>query len=172
MTEIIPVFTSRAVDKDLYFLELMRLKDWPAHLRGLSRHFGLFLAWDASAVPDETVLTIARRTVEQGLAYLCTWGPDCLRVHDLFDTVMVEKDPKPTGESVIMSTWHSDEPLDEALWYFMYSALPADDYSSTCQSWVVVAVDHTEWAAHIRRRLADPKRFSLDVLAADTDENS
>ncbi len=175
MTEIIPVVTARVDDEDerdkeFYFLELLRLEDWPAELQGLSPHFGLFLACDASAVPDETVLTVAREAIGQGLSYLCAWGPDCGRVHDLFDNAAVEKDPNPTEDSVIMTTWHWDDTLDEALWFFVYSAWPAPDYESTCGSWLAVAMGSPEWSSQILARLADLQGLCADVVGDGDDE--
>jgi hypothetical protein len=172
MAEIVRVVTT-CVDsdkeKDLYFLELLRLDDWPTELRGLSPHFALFLACDASAVPDEAILMIARRTVEQGLAYLCAWGPECGRVHDLFDVACDERDPKPTDESVIITTWHSDDTLDEALWFFIHTAWPAADYEPNCQSWLAVAVGWPEWSSQILSRLADLQGLCTDVVGDDED---
>ena len=70
------------------------------------RHFVLFLAWDARGVPDPTVIQLARALVLKGLAYVVTWGPDCERVHDLFDAVDIELNPESNmgSDTVIMST--------------------------------------------------------------------
>jgi hypothetical protein len=42
-------------------------------------------------------------------------GPDCERVHDIIDEVIVNRNPGETDEDVIMTTWHDDEALNEAL---------------------------------------------------------
>src|SRR5204863_7572025 len=97
------------------------------------RHFVLFLAWDSSDTPDETILKLARSLIPRGLVYIVAWGPDCERVHDLFDDVDVESnlDSTDTADTVIMSTWHTNDSLAEALRFSLHSAYPAEAYEST-----------------------------------------
>lgn len=121
-------------------------------------HFVLFLAWDARQVSDDDILTVARRLVRAGLAYIIAWGPDCERVHDLFDVVDIEENPEsnaPDSETVIISTWHDSEPLEEALWFAIHSAYPAPPYDTTWRATIVAAVGSAEWATATRRYLAD-----------------
>ena len=61
--------------------------------------------------------------LEQGIAYLCVWGTDCERVHDLFDLERMPDEPK---GRVVMTTWHSKESLSEALWFFANCVEPDD----------------------------------------------
>jgi hypothetical protein len=56
--------------------------------------FVLFLAWDARGVPDETIFTLAQRLVRAGLSYIVAWGPDCERVHDVFDDAAIVENPE------------------------------------------------------------------------------
>ena len=58
---------------------------------------------------------IANWALDQGAVYVCVWGPDCERVHDIIDEVIVNRNPGETDEDVIMTTWHDDEALNEAL---------------------------------------------------------
>ena len=65
---------------------------------------------------------------------LCSWEEDCERVHDLFDSVIVESDPNETEDSVIMTMWLEKESLDEVLWHFLYVSFPANDYRQDCKA--------------------------------------
>jgi len=134
-------------------MPLKQLNLWPEHIVLPSRHFGVLLLCNGKLIPDSEVFTVAKAMTKQGLAYLCVWGPGCERIHDLFDEVIVEaefsegsikKDP------VIMTTWH-DEPLADAVWYFLYSTVGAGDYAKTCQSWIVVPIERADWAETARR---------------------
>ena len=117
--------TNQITERHQFFLDLSRLGDWPKQLALPSRYFGLFLACDARAISDEAIVEVAGSLIEQGIVYLCSWGPDCERVHDLFDSVIVERNPNETEKSVILTTWHDGESLDEALWHFLNVAFPA-----------------------------------------------
>lgn len=119
-----------------------------------SANFGLFLALDARGLSDEGIRQAARRLVSKGLVYLCVWGPDCERVHDLFDDVEAEKEPTSSPkigiDDVIMTTWHSDESLSEALWFFMHCAFPAQDFEATCKDWIMAPIENADWEQTIR----------------------
>jgi hypothetical protein len=121
------------------------------------RHFVLFLAWDALGVSEDAVVQLARELVRKGLAYLVAWGPDCERVHDLFDSVDVElnSDSNIGPETVIMSTWHDKEPLTEALWFSLNTAYPAPPYNETAVATIAVAIGNAAWGAAIHGYLAD-----------------
>ena len=76
--------------------------------------------------------------------YLSAWGPECERVHDCFDIPYLKGNwtgnPEDTCDTTIMTTWHSDEPLSEALWFFANSAFPAQAFEKTCRQWVIGGV--------------------------------
>ena len=121
-------------------------------------HFVLFLAWDARGVPDQTVISFARSLVRSGLAYIVAWGPDCERVHDLFDEVDIQENPEsnaPGTDTVIMSTWHDTQPLEEALWFSLHSAYPASPYDRSTTATIAAAIASPAWGASIHRYLQD-----------------
>ena len=139
-------------DKLIYYMPLEQLNFWPESLSLPSRHFGVLLVCDGKVIPNSVVLTIAKAMTNQGLAYLCTWGPDCERIHDLFDEAIVDiecSEGSINTDSVIMTTWH-DEPMEDAVWYFLYSTLGAGDYAKTCQSWIVVPIESADWVEKAR----------------------
>jgi hypothetical protein len=74
------------------------------------------------------------------------WGIDCSRVHDLFDS---ERDPDETDECIVVTTWHADEPITEAVCYFDLCAYPAADFEHDCTDWVAIAVGNAQWKDEI-----------------------
>ena len=129
------------------------LANLPSIVTPTSRYFALFLAMDARGIRDIAILDLARAMLKKGLACLCSWGPGCERVHDLFDEAMWPEIPNPTDGNVIMTTWHSNEPLKYALWYFAHAAFAAEDYSQTCTDWVAGCVGNPEWEQTIKKKL-------------------
>ena len=110
----------------------------------------LLLALDASGIGDERVSAIAKALISRGLAGISVWGPDCSRVHDLFD---LERDPDETDERVMVTTWHADEPLSEAVCYFDLCAYPSLDFEHNCRDWIAIAVHDQRWEAEMRTAL-------------------
>ncbi len=126
------------------------ITELPSVLEDVSPHFMLFLAVDATDVSDEVLRNIARKLLDHGLAGLSVWGKDCSRVHDQFD---VERNSDEPDGCVVETTWHDDEPLEEALWSFANVAYPDDCYARDCNDWVAVAVGSGAWEATIRDEL-------------------
>jgi len=120
--------------------------------------FVLFLAWDARGVPDETIFALAQRLIRAGLSYIVAWGPDCERVHDVFDDADITENPEsntPETSTVIMSTWHNDESIEQPLWFALYNACPAGSYESTTVSTVAAVVANEPWAKAVHAYLDD-----------------
>jgi len=157
-------------ERQLYFLELPDLSALSASLHLSSRYFNMLLACDARHIPGDVVAEAAASLIGQGLVYICSWGADCARVESVFDEVIVERNPGETERSVIMSTQHDEESLDEALWYLLHVAFPAGDYEEHCKAEVVAVVDNKEWAAQIRARLADRDALSRDVIGKEMND--
>ena len=66
-------------------------------------------------------------------------------------------------ESVVMTTWHSDESLAEAFWYFLYCTYPDEAYADTCKSAIAVTVGNSSWGEEIKTWLNDSKLLNREV---------
>ncbi|HEY5029677.1 MAG TPA: hypothetical protein VIK39_14800 [Candidatus Angelobacter sp.] len=79
------------------------------------------------------------------------------------DEVVVEDDlgdrrfAAPTAKDVVMTTWHDDETLEEALEFFATSAVPTDGYAANSGYRLVMCVGNPEWAMVARRFLKAAK---------------
>jgi len=133
----------------LVLVHVDALDDWPHDLQRAG-HFILVLALDARPLSDETITAYGTRVLKQGVVCLCAWGPDCERVHDLFDDLRV--DDQETDDRCLMTSWHADETLAEAIEYGLFPAL-ASDYYETCHTVVVATVANHDWANEARRVL-------------------
>lgn len=155
------------LERDVYLARLKHLSDWPAELAEPKPHFVVFLAMDATEASSEEIANAARKLLSQGMVYVCVWGPDCERVHDTFDRVAVE-----TGhidDATLMSSWHSDEDLEDALWSSLFTAVPGDAFIDSCKALVAVVVGKMNWADDIAAALSDVDQFNHRVLAREGD---
>jgi hypothetical protein len=118
-------------------------------------HFGLFVAMSANGVADESILQGAKQLLSKGLACLCTWGPDCERVHDRFDVAARDINSELSGDDVIMTTWHADVTMEEALWFFVRVAFVTKKFEKTCQDWIIAPISSPEWEQLFRSKIAE-----------------
>src|SRR5262245_58549337 len=83
-----PEPTRAGVGRDLYFLHVAGAAALTP-FRLTTRDCVCLLVWDASRESNWTVHRVAELILASGCKYLCAWGPDCERVHDIFDEVIV-----------------------------------------------------------------------------------
>jgi hypothetical protein len=136
--------------KSLHLCSSESIADLATVVCTTSQHFGLLIAFDARGVEWEAIESVAEKLIGKGLVYLCAWGPDCERVHDAFDDASVELNAEATVDDVIMTTWHSNEGLTEALWFFVNSAYPTRSYEHSCSDWVIAIIGNPQWEQIVR----------------------
>lgn len=120
-----------------------------------NRPFTLFLAWDAPAADRKQLEDWMRPVVEGGLAYFCSWGARCEAVHDAVDScdiAFLKGDIR--QDNVIMTTWHHDESLDEAFWFFATCAELTVTRGISEFDRFAVAVGNPHWAEEMRELLS------------------
>ena len=122
-----------------------------------SKHFTCFLAWDADGASVESVSELVELLLRAGASYFVCWGKDCERVHDIIDETISHPDSGLPSDATIMTTWHSDEPLAEALQFFLVLAKPDERYAHTTRAGLAVVVDSPEWEKVVAAALDDPR---------------
>jgi hypothetical protein len=138
----------------VFLLELESLRDFPSALDIDSPRYVLMLAGNSRTLLGSR-RHLARRALESGCVYACVWGPGCEAMHDTFDHVAVADgfDPVPDdGESVIMTTWHDNEPVEDAAFFALWSASPVGTFSANCNA-TVLAVAGPANIARLRRHV-------------------
>jgi hypothetical protein len=127
------------MERELFALELNKPDEFPDRLLLSSPRFACLLAWDASKFSVDVVGRLARKLLDSGAVYICVWGPDCERVHDIIDEEGVGPNPPPIADRVVMTTWHANERLAEAIWYVLH-CYPDEAYATGCDSTLGVAI--------------------------------
>src|SRR3954470_7718389 len=98
--------------------------DIPTIIHPTSEHFALLLAVDSRDISTSVVGEVSKHLILAGVVYVCVWGQDCERVHDIFDETQVEMELDQGWIGHVMTTWHSKEPLQDAICFFENFALP------------------------------------------------
>ncbi|MBI2336374.1 MAG: hypothetical protein HYU97_06395 [Deltaproteobacteria bacterium] len=140
--------------KSITLLSLSSLEDLPERLKLASPHFACLLACDAQELEDTQINELADFLLQQGLAYLGVWGPECERVRDLFAVKVSELEIAEGVEFPLLTHCHKEKELEEVLGSFVQSAKPDDAYVKTCQSLLIVCVNKPEWETTFKQTLA------------------
>lgn len=150
--------------RKLYALALNSPDDLPAEIELGVPRFICLVAWNAEGVPIDVIARLARKLLNCGGVYVCAWGTACERVHDIFDEVSLEAAPRSDGDAVVMTTWHADKPLSEAIWFSLFSAWPDDGCSNGCDAILGLSIGSEAFDSEIQSAFADPAAFSAAVL--------
>ena len=97
----------------------------------------LFLCADFSEIEGSKMIEVAKQLILKGVHYVCCWGKECEFAHDCFDEANVYLEIDDGFKRHVMSTWHSNESIDEALWFSIFNAIPEDEYLSKCSTYAV-----------------------------------
>jgi hypothetical protein len=167
MTEVRLVGQSTAPDRLLYVVRVEDLDDLPESVPDGARPSVVFTALNAGRVSDERLKGFARRWLELGCAWACSWGPDSERVELAFDLSVVDAElaGKPFLPECI-TTSHETDSLDDALWFAVSAAFPAyGDFGA------VVAVAESEWAEEIEVRFANSATWREKLFGAEEEKD-
>jgi hypothetical protein len=82
-------------------------------------------------------------------------------VHDAFDERIVGDGTVDfDSEPLVMTTWHAEEPLADAIWFALRCAEPDGSLAEGCGSVLVLEIgDHSERTRTIAEALSDPQAF-------------
>jgi hypothetical protein len=140
----------------------------PAEVVVGSRYFVALVVCDATVMPHENIARCARSLLKAGCVYFCCWGPGCERVHDIVDEQYLIESGYSVhdDETVVMTTWHNDESLEEATWFAINVAFPDDRFFDECKAVVAVCIGNIEWEATLKTAFADPRALAR-VVAED-----
>ena len=146
--------TDRDTGRRLLSLSIERPSDLELSLQLGSNRFICLIAWDATEVSSNDIGAFIGALLDQGAVYFCCWGPGCERVHDIADEEVQVKGVEKHTDSVIMTTWHENEELAEALEFSLQAAEPDEAFASGCAAVLAISVGSVNWAAQTELYLA------------------
>jgi hypothetical protein len=145
--------------RDLFVLEIPSSKHLPADLSLTTPRFVCLIAWDARNASVDEMSNTAVGLLRQGAVYVCAWGPNCERVHDIVDEQHAGPNPSSDKSGVVMTTWHAKESLAAAIRFTLVNAWPDEFYAENCGSTLGIAIGSSSWAAEIRTAFSSPEQF-------------
>lgn len=149
---------------DFSVIEVSELS-WPASLKLPTKQFRLLIAADTEGCTVDAISNFAEAALIRGMVYFCAWGAGCLRFHDIVDEVIVgdqlgqHRFTAPNSEDVVMTTWHDNQSLEEALEFFTTFAFPTDGYAENSGYRVVICLANSEWASAAKKFLRESDFF-------------
>ena len=152
----------------LLLLDADTAADVPVQMLVGSKYFVSLLAWDTRAVETSDIARVARVLLDAGCVYFCCWGPGCERVHDIIDEEYVgDGSSVNDDDSTIMTTWHTEESLEEAAWFALNVAFPDDRFIDDCKAVVSICIGNVEWKTSLENALANPGALAARVVGEE-----
>ncbi len=148
-------------ERDLFLLPLKSSLDIPKEFHLPSKHFACFLVWDSQNNSIQEISELIETLVKNGVAYFCAWGNDCERLEDVCDKIGLLNSP---NDSVIMTTSHKNESIEETLYFFLTDTHPDKYYELTLSSSLVIVIGNNDKLQMIENALSNPKLFSKNIL--------
>ncbi|MEW4563684.1 hypothetical protein AB1K70_14215 [Bremerella sp. JC770] len=146
-------------DRDLYILECDSFADiFPAATTLPGDHFVTLLIANFALTTVDDLVSLSSHLIAAGSRYFCAWGPECKKAHLAFDLACCEFEAG--NDSVILTTDHADESLDDAIWFALNCAVPAEPFDRDWRAIISICVNHKPAGQSVRRAFADPVEFS------------
>jgi hypothetical protein len=155
----------------LYLLEIPSASSLPRQIELPSKYFICFIVGNVNRDSDEVLSQVARKLLLNGAVEFCTFGDDCERLHDLIDEQVRVMKLEYSDETIILTSWHSSWLFEDALWYFLYTTIPSEEYAAECNCWVLVSIGNHAFKAEIREAFQDPENFDKTVLSKMPDDD-
>jgi hypothetical protein len=142
----------------LYLLNCHSFSDIIPALDITSPHFVALIVADFTTETLDDLVRFSQQMIEAGSRYFCAWGEGCRKAHLAFDLACCQFEPG--SESVIFTTDHHDDPIEEAIWHLINCAYPDDPYDRDCHATLVICVNKPQLAQTVQLAFADPLEFS------------
>jgi len=156
---------------NLFLLEVATADLIPDRIELLSKYFVCLIVWNSLNERDDVLHQVAQKLLRNGAVYICAFGDGCQKLHDVIDDEIISQELEDNTEATsILTTWHSSEPFDDALWYFLYTTHPADAYEKDCNSWLLVSIGDHDYSSTVRTAFDNPDNFNDAVLAKMPDD--
>jgi hypothetical protein len=164
--------TDHPTGRELFVLSLSESEELPSELELPSEHFACLLAWDSTEASIEQISVLAMKLLRSGAAYFVCWGDGCERLRNIIDNAVSSTSDKgePRGSQKIIASWHSNQPLSEAILFFLRSVYPDKSYKASLGCSLGVSVASTDISETLREAFRDPQAFVDRV--SDSQDNS
>jgi hypothetical protein len=155
-----PFGVDPATQRELYVVFVDSVNHLAKALEPLHGPLTCLVVWDAGGESTNTIGVLAQALLEAGAVYVCCWGTNCERVHDIIDETHVWRTIDDASASQIVTTWDADESLEEAITFVM-DALPENEAAKKGPV-VAVCVGRSGYTPQVRKAFADPVGFRRD----------
>lgn len=145
-------FTEQYSGRQLELIGVPSLAELPDVLIPRNAPFVLFVATGSSAMAEPELVELCERVIGLGAVYASCWGPECKRLEVCFD--QAESALHPGARSIVLTTCHEHDSLEDAIWFVVHAAYPDDDYEDGWNSVVIATVGNDDWRRRAEAFLA------------------
>ena len=145
--------------RQLIVYHLPSVQSVPDSLGANSKYFVAMLVCNSQDLSTDDIASTARKLINNGCTYFCSWGDDCERVHDIFDEEWIENGFDITSDDTVMTTWHDNETLEEFIEFSLLHTQPTSKFQNDCNTLIAIVIDDAGHASTIQSAFEYPERF-------------
>lgn len=122
-------------------------------------HFLCLIGGDFTKIPPRDLVRLVSELLNRGACYFLCWGRGCETAHDLIDDMLIGDERFASEETDIMTTWHSDQSIDDALFYLLCAAWPAEGYTDQPSARFSLLINEADAFDSVSAALEAPAEF-------------
>lgn len=147
-------FSRRAGGRALFGGRVDSVTSLAAELTRPGEHFVLFVAMDTCEMPKTALASVASTAVRAGASYVCCWGPECSRFHDVLEGAGRTCGRFACDGGIVMTACQQGKSLEQALAFAVHVARPGPQFEASTRAVIAVAIANPAWGSRIETYLA------------------
>ncbi len=152
-------------DSPLYACHLSKASDGLPELSFDTPYFLCLIGGDFTKVPTVDLVHLISELLARGACYFVCWGTGCESFHDLIDDFLIGDDRYSSEDTVIMTTWHPDDSVEEALFYLLCAAWPSQGYADQASAKLALLINEPATYDVVSAALMQPAEFIAKATA-------
>ena len=146
-------------------LSILKLNEIPSIIEFTTQKFYVvFLVDNLPTLDTDNISKFLKKLIDTGMVYLCTWGKHCEQIHDITDQILTLPENQYDKNLHIMTTWHNDETLADALWFSIYNSMPDDAFFDDTRDFIAITINDDKSYDIIKKYMGDLESLKADVL--------
>jgi len=115
----------------------------------------VLLAIDATDLSVEQIVACIEHLLQAGMVYLCVWGADTERMHEIADEVVFGDGDGPSPWQHVVTTWDAADSLSNAATFARHEAIPEGASPEDDFVLLGIAVGEPDWARRMGEVFAE-----------------
>lgn len=128
-------------------------------------YFLCLIGGDFTKVPPGDLVPLISELLAGGACYFVCWGTGCESAHGLIDDILIGDERFSSEETVIMTTSHTDESIEDALFHLLCAAHPSEAYLDQASAKLALLINQPDAFEVVSLAMMQPEEFVARLTA-------